>query len=106
MSNSNNSFFKIVKNLRDKTSSISQKLKVHNLIQEKNIFFAKMSHYPKSKKYMEIMCFIISIISYVLYYLSLGGCDGTQTECLKNSNIAYYYLLVNYCFLSAGFISF
>ena len=107
MSNSNtNTFLKIVKNLRDKTSSFSQKLKPHNLIQIKNVFFAKMSYYPKSKKYMEITCFIICIISYVLYYLSLGGCDGTQTECLKNSNIAYYYLLANYCFLSAGFISF
>ena len=42
------------------------------------------------------------MISYILYYLSLGGCDGTQTECLKNSNIAYYYVLVNYCFISAG----
>ena len=47
----------------------------------------------------------MSILAYFFYYLSLGGCDGTQTECLKNSNIAYYYMLVNYCFLSAGLIS-
>ena len=106
MSNSNGPFVKIVKNLREKASSLSKKIKNYNLIQVKNIVFSKISHYPKAKKNAEISGFILSIVSYILYYLSLGGCDGTQTECLKNSNIAYYYLLVNYCFLSAGFIAF
>ena len=106
MSYSSHSFLSIVKNLWEKTSSLSKKLKAYNIIQVKNVFFSKISHYPRAKKYIEITAFIISIISYILYYLSLGGCDGTQTECLKNSNIAYFYLLVNYCFLSAGIISF
>ena len=64
----------------------------------KNYFFPKIPHFTKDEKIKEGLILFLAIISYFLYYLSLGGCDGTQTECLKNSNIAYYYMLVNYCF--------
>ena len=73
---------------------------------QKKYFFIRFRRLTKAEKRKEGMIILISILSYVLYYLSLGGCDGTQTECLKNSNIAYYYLLVNYCFSSAGIVSF
>ena len=107
MSNSNDSFFRITKDPR-KSSSIFPKKTNDNIIiqlKKQKFHFPKFSNYSKRKKYIEIISIFISIFAYVLYYLSLGGCDGTQTECLQNSNIAYYYLLVNYCFLSAGMIS-
>ena len=72
---------------------------------KKKFNFQRLSNYDKNKKIMEITTIILAIISYILYYLSLGGCDGTQTECLKNSNIAYYYMLVSFVFISAGIIS-
>ena len=72
----------------------------------KNYFFPKIPHFTKDEKIKEGLILFLAIISYFLYYLSLGGCDGTQTECLKNSNIAYYYMLVNYCFISAGLTAF
>ena len=87
-----------------KKSIISKSKK--KLIIIKKYFYQKFSNSPKYQKITELITIILSISTYILYYLSLGGCDGTQTECLKNSNIAYYYLLVNYCFLSAGFTSF
>ena len=68
-------------------------------------FFERFPHWSKDKKRREGFLLFVAISSYILYYLSLGGCDGTQTECLKNSNIAYYYLLVSYCFVSAGCVS-
>ena len=107
MSNSFASLFRIVKDPRRKKSVFPNKLEQNILVKPKkrNFIFQKFSHYPKRKKIIEIIAFILCILSYILYYLSLGGCDGTQTECLKNSNIAYYYLLVNYCFLSSGIIS-
>ena len=71
----------------------------------KKYIFPKIPHFTKEDKIKEGVILLISLISYILYYLSLGGCDGTQTECLKNSNIAYYYFLVNYCFISAGLTS-
>ena len=86
-STSNNSFF----------NKFIIKAKKH-----KRYFFIKFRHLTKEEKGKEGAVILVSIISYFLYYLSLGGCDGTQTECLKNSNIAYYYLLVNYCLTSAG----
>ena len=73
---------------------------------QKQYFFKKFRRLTKAQKIKEGMILLVSLISYILYYLSLGGCDGTQTECLKNSNIAYYYFLVNYCFLSAGLVAF
>ena len=72
---------------------------------QKKYFFIKFRRLTKEEKTKEGFIILLSILSYVLYYLSLMGCDGTQTECLKNSNIAYYYLLVNFCFLSAGIAS-
>ena len=107
MSNSYDSLFRIIKH--PKKNSLFPKKDMENFLvkpKKKKFTFPKFSHYSKRKKYLEILSIIISITSYVLYYLSLGGCDGTQTECLKNSNIAYYYLLVSYCFLSAGLTSF
>ena len=107
MSNSFDSLFRIIKDPKRKKPLFPNKLDKNILVEPKkrNYFFQKLSHYSKRKKINETIALILSIISYVLYYLSLGGCDGTQTECLKNSNIAYYYLLVNYCFISAGIIS-
>jgi len=107
MSNLHDSFFRIKKDPRKSSSDSPQKIDNNILVKpnKRKFYFPKFSHYPKSKKYAEIIAFILSIAAYILYYLSLGGCDGTQTECLKNSNIAYYYLLVNYCFLSAGIIT-
>ena len=91
-----------------KNSSKYSIFKKYLLVSKKQIkyFFGKIPSYSKEKRRREGFSLFISISSYILYYLSLGGCDGTQTECLKNSNIAYYYLLVSYCFISAGFVSF
>ena len=72
---------------------------------QKKYFFIRFRRLTKAEKIKEGFIILLSILSYILYYLSLGGCDGTQTECLKNSNIAYYYFLVNYCFLSAAIVS-
>ena len=107
MSKSYDSLFRIVKDSKRNSPLFPIKQEKNNLIETKKnkFFFPKFSHYSRRKKFTEITICFLSFISYLLYYLSLGGCDGTQTECLKNSNIAYYYLLVNYCFLSAGFIS-
>ena len=107
MSNSYDSLFRIIKDPK-KDLLFPKKDRENFLVKpkKKKFTFPKFSHYSKRKKYLEILSIIISITSYVFYYLSLGGCDGTQTECLKNSNIAYYYLLVSYCFMSAGLISF
>ena len=57
----------------------------------------------KKKNTFQFTILITSIISYVCYYLSLGGCHGTQVECLQNSNIGFYYYLMNYCLISAVF---
>ena len=95
-------------NNNKKSSIISSSIKKIIIVAKKQrkYFFSKFPHYTKAEKIQEIAILFVSFISYLLYYLSLGGCDGTQTECLKNSNIAYYYLLVNYCFISAGITSF
>ena len=108
MSKSFDSLFRIIKNSKNNSPLFPIKQEKNNIIKaiKYNYFIPQFSHYSKRKKITEIIICFLSLISYLLYYLSLGGCDGTQTECLKNSNIAYYYLLVNYCFLSAGFISF
>ena len=108
MSNSFDSLFRIIKNPRKKEPIFPNKITDNILVQKKktNIFFQRFKRISKRQKYFELTTLLLSIIAYALYYLSLGGCDGTQTECLKNSNIAYYYMLVNYCFLSAGIIAF
>ena len=90
-----------------KKSSKQSLFKKYLIVSKKQIkyFFERFPHWSKDKKRREGFLLFIAICSYILYYLSLGGCDGTQTECLKNSNIAYYYLLVSYCFISAGCVS-
>ena len=103
MSNLLDSLFRILKNPRKKGNKIEENIIIQK---KKQNFFQRYKRMPKKQKYLELTALIMSIIGYALYYLSLGGCDGTQTECLKNSNIAYYYMLVNYCFMSAGMIAF
>ena len=86
-------------------SLFSEYIKKNNIIatkKNKKYIFPKIPRLTKEDKIREGFILFLALISYILYYLSLGGCDGTQTECLKNSNIAYYYVLVNYCFISAG----
>ena len=102
----NDSDFMDINNSK-KNSLFSKSIKKLIIVGKKNrkYFFPKFSHYTKADKIIEGFILFFSFCSYILYYLSLGGCDGTQTECLKNSNIAYYYLLVNYCFISAGIIA-
>ena len=97
----------IVQNPKN-NSLFSSSIKKIIIIAKKNkkYFFPKIPHFTKDEKIKEGLILFLAIISYFLYYLSLGGCDGTQTECLKNSNIAYYYMLVNYCFISAGLTAF
>ena len=89
-------------------SLFSSSIKKILIIAKKNkkYFFPKIPHFTKDEKIKEGLILFVAALSYFLYYLSLGGCDGTQTECLKNSNIAYYYMLVNYCFISAGLTAF
>ena len=97
----------IVQNPKN-NSLFSSSIKKIIIIAKKNkkYFFPKIPHFTKAEKIKEGLILFLAVISYFLYYLSLGGCDGTQTECLKNSNIAYYYMLVNYCFISAGLTAF
>ena len=97
----------IVQNPKN-NSLFSSSIKKIIIIAKKNkkYFFPKIPQFTKDEKIKEGLILFLAIISYFLYYLSLGGCDGTQTECLKNSNIAYYYMLVNYCFISAGLTAF
>ena len=97
----------IVQNPKN-NSLFSSSIKKIIIIAKKNkkYFFPKIPHFTKAEKIKEGLILFLAVISYFLYYLSLGGCDGTQTECLKNSNIAYYYMLVNYCFISAGLNAF
>lgn len=106
MSDSYDSLFRIIKNPRKKI--LFPKKEKENIIlqpKKRKFTFPKITHISKRQKYFELLGFAIAVMSYTFYYLSLGGCDGTQTECLKNSNIAYYYLLVSHCFMSAGLIS-
>ena len=105
MSISNDSVSKLINNPYNQIIKTPSQ-KENNLLTNKRKFqFQRYSNYTKRRKIIEITIIILAIISYILYYLSLGGCDGTQTECLKNSNIAYYYMLVSFCFISAGIIS-
>ena len=105
MSISNDSDSKLINNPYNQIIKTPSQ-KENNLLTNKRKFqFQRYSNYNKRRKIIEITIIILAIISYILYYLSLGGCDGTQTECLKNSNIAYYYMLVSFCFISAGIIS-
>ena len=105
MSDSYDSLFRIIKDPHKKILFPKKEKETILLKPKKRKFtFPKFPHISKRQKYLEILAIIMSVISYLLYYLSLGGCDGTQTECLKNSNIAYYYILVDFCFISAGLI--
>ena len=94
----------------DFASSFSDKEEFGNNAKKNSLILIRIkkffSNYPiNEQKLYNILTVIMSIIGYFLYYLSLGGCDGTQTECLKNSNIAYYYVLANYVFISASIAS-
>ena len=99
---SDDSDFIKVKN-SSKNSIFSNSIKKFIIVikKQRKYFFTRFHHYTKAQKIKECLILFLAFISYVLYYLSLGGCDRTQTECLKNSNIAYYYMLVNHCFISA-----
>ena len=76
-----------------------------NPLQKFKKYFAKTKLYEKDVLKLNIFVIFLSITSYIFYYLSLGGCHGTQVECLMNSNIAFYYFLFNCCALSSSFFS-
>ena len=105
MSNSYDSVSKLINNSYNQTIKTPNKNESNLITNKKKFQFKRFSNFNNNRKIIEITTIILSIISYILYYLSLGGCDGTQTECLKNSNIAYYYMLVSFCFISAGITS-
>ena len=49
---------------------------------------------------------ILILISNIMYYISLGGCNDTQEKCLSKQNLDYFYILFFLVFLSSFFYSF
>ena len=81
MSNSIDSISKLINNPNNQTIKAQNEKEKNFLFNKKNYQFQRFSKYDKRRKLIEIITIILAITSYILYYLSLGGCDGTQTEC-------------------------
>ena len=57
----------------------------------------KPGHFLSS---MNLMVPFLTIISFILYKLSLKGCHGTESYCLVTLNPSFFYILGLFCMIS------
>ena len=88
---------KIVNNKKSKEEIISEDLTNFQIIYYEIIM---------NKKRMNLVSFLINILSFYLYYLSLEGCVGTQIDCLKIMTLDKFIDIFNLVLFSSLLSSF